>query len=403
MTSLTYILKTTVINEMTTLLVKLFIKDCDKVNDPKIRTKYGILSGGVGIFINIVLCCIKFAIGFFTNSIAITADAANNLSDAGSSAVTLIGFKLSGKPADKEHPFGHGRTEYITAFIVALLIIFMGIEFLKSSVEKIITPEPVKFSLASAIILGSSILLKLWLAVFNKKLGKKIDSAAMTAVFKDSISDMLATSVTLGCLILSKYTDKNIDGYPGIVVSLFVLFSGFGILKDTISSLIGKPPSKELVDKLENKILSYDGVEGIHDLMLHDYGPGRLFGSVHVEVPSNVDIMVSHDIIDNIEKEIKEQMGIMLVIHLDPIVVDEEAVISLKTVTEKIVNEINPEYSIHDFRVVKSPSHTNLIFDLVIPYGHKQSREKIADLVSQKIKDYNSAYFCVITVEHSFV
>ena len=197
---------------MTTLLVKLFIKDCDKVNDPKIRTKYGILSGGVGIFINIVLCCIKFAIGFFTNSIAITADAANNLSDAGSSAVTLIGFKLSGKPADKEHPFGHGRTEYITAFIVALFIIFMGIEFLKSSVEKIITPEPVKFSLASAIILGSSILLKLWLAVFNKKLGKKIDSAAMTAVFKDSISDMLATSVTLGCLILSKYTDRNIDG-----------------------------------------------------------------------------------------------------------------------------------------------------------------------------------------------
>lgn len=388
---------------MTFLLIRLFIKNHNDVNDPNVRAKYGILSGGIGIFVNVLLCCVKFAVGSFTNSIAIVADAANNLSDAGSSAVTLIGFKLSGKPADKEHPFGHGRTEYITAFIVALIIIFMGFELLKSSAEKIVNPEPIRFSVASAVILGLSVLLKLWLAVFNKKLGKKIDSAAMTAVFKDSISDMLATSVTLACLIVSNYTDKNIDGYPGVVVSAFVLASGIGILKETISSLLGKPPSKELVDEIENKILSYGGVEGLHDLMIHDYGPGRLFGSVHVEVPSNVDIMVSHDIIDNIEREIKEQMGILLVIHLDPIVVDVEAVTSLKNVTQKIVTDINPEYTIHDFRVVESPSHTNLIFDLVIPYGHKQSREEIADLVSQKVKDYNSTYFCVITVEHSFV
>lgn len=388
---------------MTSLLVKLFIKNRDDVNDPNVRTKYGALSGCVGIFINVLLCCVKFAIGSFTNSIAITADAANNLSDAGSSAVTLIGFKLSGKPADKEHPFGHGRTEYITAFIVSLLIIFMGFELFKTSVEKIITPEEVKYSLASAIILGLSILLKLWLALFNNKLGKKINSAAMTAAFKDSLSDILATSVTLACLILSKFTDKDIDGYPGVIVSVFVFVSGLGILKETISSLIGKPPSKELVDEIEKRLLSYDGVEGIHDLMIHDYGPGRLFGSVHVEVPANVDICISHDIIDNIEKEIKEQMGIVLVIHLDPIVVDEESVTALKNLVEEIVIGINPEYSIHDFRVVESPSHTNLIFDLVIPYGHKQSREKIADLVAQKIQEHNKTYFCVITVEHSFV
>lgn len=388
---------------MTNLLIKLFVKNYEDVKNPKVRTDYGVLSGVVGIVVNVIICCVKFVIGYLTGSIAITADAINNLSDAGSSAVTLFGFKISNKPADKEHPFGHGRVEYITSLIVSFIVLFMSFELAMSSVDKIMNPQAVKYLTVSAVILGVSILGKLWLALFNRNLGKKIDSAAMTAVVKDSIGDIAATTATLIALVISKFTDVPIDGYLGVFVSLFVFWAGFSILREATGTLLGKPPTKEFVDELQNEILAYEGVMGIHDLMLHDYGPGRFFGSVHVEVSGDVDINLSHDLIDNIEKEISEKMGILLVIHMDPLEVNVEKVSKLRDTVSSIVAKVNSEYSIHDFRMVESPSHTNLIFDLVIPYGHKQSRQEIADIVADEVKKYNPMYCCVITVEHSFV
>lgn len=389
---------------MTNIIVKTFIKDYKNVTDSKVRTKYGILSGCVGIALNVVLCLMKFFVGSMTGSIAITADAVNNLSDAGSSAVTVFGFKMAGKPADKDHPFGHGRIEYITAMIVSFIILFMGVELAIQSVKKIRTPEDVKFSLIGAIIIAVSILGKLWLAFFNKNLGKRIDSPAMTAVVADSLSDIAATSVTLIALILSKFFPSlHIDGWLGILVACFVLKAGLDIFKDTLSSLIGQPPSKELVDEIKNKILAYDHVSGIHDLIVHNYGPEHYFATVHVEIPADIDVMVGHDIIDNIENDIKKEIGIDLTIHYDPIVVNDERVNELKEMTDNIVKNINPELSIHDFRVVDGPMHTNLIFDVVIPYGFKEVPNEIIKEISLKISEVNDSYFTVIKAEHSFV
>lgn len=389
---------------MTNIIVKTFIKDYKNVTDPKVRMKYGILSGCVGIALNVVLCLMKFFVGSITGSIAITADAVNNLSDAGSSAVTVFGFKMAGKPADKDHPFGHGRIEYITAMIVSFIILFMGVELAIQSVKKIRTPEDVKFSLIGAVIIAVSILGKLWLAFFNKNLGKRIDSPAMTAVVADSLSDIAATSVTLIALILSKFFPSlHIDGWLGILVACFVLKAGLDIFKDTLSSLIGQPPSKELVDEIKNKILAYDHVSGIHDLIVHNYGPEHYFATVHVEIPADIDVMVGHDIIDNIENDIKKEIGIDLTIHYDPIVVNDERVNELKEMTDNIVKNINPELSIHDFRVVDGPMHTNLIFDVVIPYGFKEVPNEIIKEISLKISEVNDSYFTVIKAEHSFV
>ena len=389
---------------MTDLIVKTFIKDHKNINDQKVRTKYGILSGCVGIAVNVILCLLKFFVGSLTGSIAITADAVNNLSDAGSSAVTVFGFKMAGKPADRDHPFGHGRIEYITAMIVSFIILFMGIELAIQSVEKIRSPENVQFSLVGAIIIAVSILGKLWLAFFNKSLGKKISSPAMTAVVADSISDIAATSITLIALILSNFfPNLHIDGWLGIVVACFVLKAGLEIFRDTLSTLIGKSPSKELVEALKKKILSYDHVSGIHDLIVHSYGPGRDFATVHVEMPSDLNVMVGHNIIDDIENDVKKEMGIDLTIHYDPIEVNNERVTELKEITENVVRKVNPELSIHDFRIVDGPMHTNLIFDVVIPYGFKESPKEIISEISSQISEINSSYFTVIKAEHSFV
>lgn len=389
---------------MTDLIVKAFIKDYKNVTDSKVRMKYGILSGCVGIALNVILCLMKFFVGSMTGSIAITADAVNNLSDAGSSAVTVFGFKMAGKPADKDHPFGHGRIEYITAMIVSFIILFMGVELAIQSVEKIRTPEDVRFNLVGAIIIAASILGKLWLAFFNKRLGKKIDSPAMTAVVADSISDIAATSVTLTALILANFFPTlHIDGWLGIVVACFVLKAGFDIFRDTLSSLIGRPPSKELVEEMKNKIMSYDHVSGIHDLIMHNYGPDHFFATVHVEIPADIDVMVGHDIIDNIENDIKKEMGIDLTIHYDPLVVNNERVTELREMTEEIVKGISSDLSIHDFRVVDGPMHTNLIFDVVLPYGFKEKPNDIINEISLKISEVNNTYFTVIKAEHSFV
>ncbi len=389
---------------MTDLIVKTFIKDHKNINDSKVRARYGILSGCVGIALNVVLCLMKFFVGSLTGSIAITADAVNNLSDAGSSAVTVFGFKMAGKPADRDHPFGHGRIEYITAMIVSFIILFMGIELAIQSVEKIRSPENVQFSLIGAVIIAVSILGKLWLAFFNKSLGRKINSPAMTAVVADSISDIAATSITLIALILSNFfPNLHVDGWLGIVVACFVLKAGLDIFRDTLSTLIGKSPSKELVEALKKKILSYDHVSGIHDLIVHSYGPGREFATVHVEMPSDLNVMVGHNIIDDIENDVKKEMGIDLTIHYDPIEVNNERVTELKEITENVVRKVNPELSIHDFRIVDGPMHTNLIFDVVIPYGFKESPKEIISEISSQISEINSSYFTVIKAEHSFV
>ncbi len=389
---------------MTELLVKLFVKDSDNVSNPKVRGRYGILSGCVGIAVNVILFLAKFLVGTVTNSIAITADAVNNLSDAGSCAVTVFGFKMSSKPADEDHPFGHGRIEYITAMVVSFIVLFMGFELLTQSIDKIRNPEDVTFNLVGAIIIAVSIFGKLWLALFNRKLGKKINSPAMTAVVADSLSDIAATSVTLIALILSNFFPSlHIDGWLGIIVAGFVLKAGYGIFKETLNSLIGEPPTKETVEKLEAKILSYENVTGIHDLILHNYGPDKFFGSVHVEMPSDFDVLYSHDIIDNIERDVMAEFGILLSIHYDPIEVNNARVNELKVIAETAVKRIGEELTIHDFRVVDGPSHTNLIFDVVVPRKFPLSNDDLMAEISSEISKNGTNFFTVMNIEYAFV
>lgn len=389
---------------MTDLLVRLFVKDSDNVSNPKVRGRYGILSGCAGIVVNVILFLAKFLVGTVTNSIAITADAVNNLSDAGSCAVTVFGFKMSSKPADADHPFGHGRIEYITAMVVSFIVLFMGFELLTQSIDKIRNPEDVTFNLVGAIIIAVSIFGKLWLALFNRKLGKKINSPAMTAVVADSLSDIAATSVTLIALVLSNFFPSlHIDGWLGIIVAGFVLKAGYGIFKETLNSLIGEPPTKETVEKLEAKILSYEHVTGIHDLILHNYGPDKFFGSVHVEMPSDFDVLYSHDIIDNIERDVMAEFGILLSIHYDPVEVNNARVNELKIIAESAVKRISEELSIHDFRVVDGPSHTNLIFDVVVPRKFSLSNDDLMAEISSEISKNGTNFFAVMNIEYAFV
>ena len=322
---------------MITLLSKLFIKNREDVKDQKVRQAYGVLCGAVGIFLNLCLFAGKFIAGFISNSIAITADAFNNLSDAGSSIITLIGFKMAGQKPDPDHPFGHGRIEYISALTVSIFVILMGVELLKSSVAKIRTPEAVEFSTVAIVVLVLSILGKLWLALFNWKLGKKINSTATKAVVTDSLSDTASTFAALVSLIISHKTGFNCDGYFGAAVSVLILWSGISLVKETLAPLLGQPPEKEFYEEIKNEIMSYDGIVGVHDLIIHDYGPSRLFASAHAEVPSDIDIMQSHDTIDLIEREIQKKYGMLISIHLDPIVVDDERINELREITQNAV------------------------------------------------------------------
>lgn len=387
---------------MTKLLLKIFVKDCNNTSDPAVREKYGILSGAVGIVVNILLCVGKFAVGAMSNSIAITADAFNNLSDAGSSVVTLFGFKLSAKKPDKDHPFGHGRFEYISALAVAFLVLLMAVELIKSSVSKIITPDEINFSIPTVVVLVMSILGKLWLAFFNRKLGKKINSPAMTAVVTDSIGDICATGATLVSVIISKFSSLNIDGVVGVAVALVVLYAGYGILKDTVSPLLGEPPSKDIVKELVDLVTGFDGVMGIHDLVLHNYGANAVFGSVHVEVRSDADFVETHDMLDLIEHTALEKINIHLVVHPDPLVFDDERINALREMTGEVIKSIDPRLTFHDFRVVDGPTHTNLIFDVVVPYDFKMSTKELENAVKQKIGAEKENCFVVMTVESDY-
>lgn len=385
------------------LIVKLFVKDYKNHKNPVVRERYGLLSSIVGIIVNIILSLSKLVIGSLTSSISITADAINNLSDAGSCIVTLVGFKMAGMKPDKEHPFGHGRIEYIAALIVGFIVELMGFELIKSSVEKIKNPEELTFSIPAVIVLLISIFGKLWLALFNRYLGKTISSPALSAVVTDSLSDICATAFTLLALILSRYTSLPLDGFFGIIVALFIMYSGYGILKETIGIILGVPPSGELVDKIVELIKNHDGVIDIHDLVIHSYGENRLFGSVHVEVPADFDILEAHDNMDHIEKEILEKFGINMVVHLDPLVVNDERIKVLKDLTYGTIKSFDERLSLHDFRVVEGPTHTNFIFDLVIPFDYKLSAEELKDKIAELMKEHNKNYFVVITVEYSYV
>lgn len=385
------------------LIVKLFVKDYKNHKNPVVRERYGLLSSIVGIIVNIILSLSKLVIGSLTSSISITADAINNLSDAGSCIVTLVGFKMAGMKPDKEHPFGHGRIEYIAALIVGFIVELMGFELIKSSVEKIKNPEELTFSIPAVIVLLISIFGKLWLALFNRYLGKTISSPALSAVVTDSLSDICATAFTLLALILSRYTTLPLDGIFGIIVALFIMYSGYGILKETIGIILGVPPSGELVDKIVELIKSHDGVIDIHDLVIHSYGENRLFGSVHVEVPADFDILEAHDNMDHIEREVLEKYGINLVVHMDPLVVNDERIKVLKDLTYGTIKNFDDRLSLHDFRVVEGPTHTNFIFDLVIPFDYKLSAEELKEKISELMKEHNKNYFVVITVEYSYV
>lgn len=387
---------------MTALLVKLFIKDSENYSDKKVRTSYGVLSSITGIVLNLILAGAKYAAGVISGSISITADAINNLSDAGSSIVLFFGVKISAKPPDKDHPYGHGRVEYISAFIVSFFVLFMGVELFKDSVDKIIHPEPVKFSFLSLAILVISILCKLWLGVFNKNLGKKINSAPMMAVMKDSFSDCLATGVAAISIIVSAFSDINIDGYLGIVVAVFIFIAGFDILRETLGDILGRPPEAEFVEEITEKIMSYPHVCGVHDMIIHDYGPSCRFASVHAEVPSDEDIMELHDIIDGIERDIYNEYGMLTSIHMDPVVINDERINELRKMTQDAVERIDERLSIHDFRVVEGPSHTNLIFDTLLPSDMKCHDREICQKIEDEISKIDERFFCVITVDHAF-
>lgn len=383
------------------LLFKLFIKDKDNTCDEKVRNSYGVFSGAAGLFLNVVLFASKFVAGFLTGSVSITADALNNLSDAGSSIITLIGFKLSGKPADHDHPFGHGRIEYISGFFVAVLILFMGFELIKSSVSKIINPTNIEFSVASVTVLAVAVILKLWMYFLNMKIAQKINSKTVKATAKDSLSDALSTTVVLFGVLASSIWNVNIDGYMGVLVSVFILYTGYKTITDAISPLLGHAPSKELVGEIEKTIMSGEDIIGMHDLIIHNYGPTRFMMSVHAEVRSDCDILNIHDKIDLIEKKLNEKFGCDAVIHLDPIETDNEVINETKKIVESIAFEIDNRISIHDFRMVTGNTHTNVIFDVVIPFDVGLSDKFVVEILKQKISEFNNTYFAVVHVDKS--
>ena len=389
---------------MISLLAKIWIKNNQDVKDPGVRQAYGVLCGGVGVFLNICLFIGKFLAGFFSGSIAVTADAFNNLSDAGSSIITLVGFKMAGQKPDSDHPFGHGRIEYLSGFLVAVIILIMAFELLKSSVDKIIHPEPIDTGILVIVVLAVSILVKIYMFCYNKSVAKKIDSAAMDATAMDSLSDSVATTVVLIATLVSCFSGIQIDGYCGVIVALFVGMTGFQAAKETIDPLLGQPPEPAFVNQVREIVMSYQkqGVLGIHDLVVHNYGPGRVMLSVHVEVPAEGDILHMHDMIDNIEHRLHRELNCSAVIHMDPVSVGDERTNELKEKVREIINGMQENIHFHDFRIVDGPTHTNVIFDVEVPYSVKTEDKEIVSYLQKKIRELGSdgqEYYAVIDVD----
>ncbi len=387
---------------MVTLLSRWFVKDRENYADSAVRSAYGKLCSILGIFLNLLMTAGKIVAGQLTGSISMIADALNNLSDAGSSIITLFGFKEAEKAADEDHPFGHGRSEYVSGLIVALLILLMGFELLKESVGKVIHPVTVTPSITAYVILTVSILIKCYMAYYNRSIGKKIDSAAMKAVSTDSLSDTVSTFVVLLTMLLNQFAHINLDAWGGILVSLLILWAGYGAAKDTVSPLLGQAPEKELVEKIEEIVKRQPHILGTHDMMIHDYGPGRLIISLHAEVPGAADIYELHDEIDNAEKELQDELHCVAVIHMDPIAVDDKQISDTYDAVKSFMKEHYPSYTIHDFRMVPGETHTNLIFDCVVPM-EENDFDKIQKDITDAIHENFPKCFAVVTVEHSYV
>ncbi|MGM9653595.1 MAG: cation diffusion facilitator family transporter [Eubacteriales bacterium] len=387
---------------MTNFLVRTFVRDYEDTENARVRMAYGRLSGIVGIVCNCVLFLGKLLAGTISGSVSITADAVNNLSDASSSVISLLGFKMASKPADPEHPYGHARYEYLSGLVISVLILLVGLEVLRSGVEKILHPETVAFSWLAVGILAASILVKLWMAFFNRRLGREIHSETLHASAADSRNDVITTSAVLCAMLISHYAHINLDGYMGAAVALFILYSGVGLVQDTISPLLGRAPDPETVRSIHDRILTYPGVLGTHDLMIHDYGPGRQFASVHVEMAAEENILESHDVIDNIERDFLARDGLHLIVHLDPIVTADSEVGELRRWLAGQVHEIDPALSIHDLRLVPGPTHTNVIFDCVIPPKFRMSRAEVCAAIRARVTEKYPNYHCVITVDDSF-
>ena len=388
---------------MTDLLVKLFVKDYEQTENLQVRTRYGLLSGMVGICCNVILFLAKLLTGVMINSISVMADAFNNLSDAASSIISFVGVKMSEKPADEEHPFGHGRIEYISAFIVAFLVIQVGFSLFKSSLGKLFHPEELSFSLISVGILGLTVAVKLWMCLFNRKLGKRIQSSVMLATAADSLGDTGATAATIFSIVVYGVWHVNIDGLVGIAVSILVMIAGINIAKDTLAPLIGEAIDPEIYQKITGFVEQYDGIIGSHDLIVHNYGPGRSMASIHAEVPSNVEIGKSHAVVDQIERDAQKKLGIFLVIHMDPVDADNPMTAELKKMVEEILAGLDERLSLHDFRIVDAGNQINIIFDLVVPREYTKARQdELKQKIYQRIREQDSRYFCVITAECSF-
>ena len=389
---------------MTEFLIRHFIKDYKDVEKISVRTAYGVLASIVGIFCNVFLFAVKFVVGLVLHSVSVTADAFNNLSDAGSSIISFVGVKMAEKPADKDHPFGHGRIEYIAALVVSFLVLEVGFTFLKDSFGKILHPEIMNFQIVSVVILILSIAVKLWLGLFNRKLGEKIDSKVMMAVFTDSMGDVITTSATILSLIFFAVTGINIDGIVGVGVALVVMWAGVGIARDTLEPLIGQAIDPEVYEEIKHFVEKYDGIEGTHDLIVHNYGPGRSMASIHAEVPNDVDIEQSHEIIDRIEREAAKELGIFLVIHMDPVEMRDKKILRIKETAVRILHDLDPACSLHDFRVVHGEHQINLIFDMVVPIDYDEKKKEDLSLrMAERMKGADSRYECVITVESDYV
>ncbi len=383
-------------------ILKRFIKDYENVENANVRSSYGKFASIVGIILNLILFIGKLVVGVLSSSLSISADAINNLSDASSSIISLFGFALASKPADKEHPFGHGRYEYISALVVAIMIIVIGVELFKSSIQKIINPTEINFSTISIIIMLASILVKFGMMLFYKNIGKRISSQALFAVAQDSRNDIISTAVVLTSVIISYRTGFMLDGYMALAVSIFILISGFGLVRETLNPILGKMPDEDFVKEINAELMKYPKVLDTHDLIIHDYGPGRLFAGVHVEMSAEEDVLECHDIIDNIENDFMTKFNLQLLIHYDPVVTDDKTTRELKSLVSEKIRDIDPRLTIHDLRTVPGPTHTNVLFDCVIPRKFTLSNRQVSERIEQIVKGINPTYNSVVKIEHSF-
>lgn len=386
---------------MTEFLIRRFVGNHENVQDAAVRERYGVLAGAVGICCNLFLCVLKLCIGLFTKSISITADAVNNLSDGLSSLISIVGFKISGKAPDSKHPFGYGRTEYVAGLVVSFLILLVGFEFLKSSIERVLRPTPVVWSGVLLAVLAASLLVKLWMGVFNRTVGRRIQSPTLLAAMQDSLNDVITTTVVIIGMIASRFTTLPVDGYVGVLVALFILWSGIGIARDTLSPLLGQAADPDIARSIGTIVLNMEGIVGVHDLIVHNYGAGKSLASLHAEVPDNADIVAMHEIIDEAEKRVWQETGVYLVIHMDPISLNDERINQLRQLTANTIYGIDERLTMHDFRVVDGKRHVNLVFDMVVPFDYDaRKQEKLLMELAVRLKKHDERLNPVVTVDH---